>query len=112
VQYDVNNENIYMKKIEEFFHHDFERSYLGKMHRITSHTPLANVCSVIFRLKQYFTSKNSLLPANLWLVGHMHEFIQQRLVTMNKEKSVDDLLQLMMDAVHSDKVHTISLHEC
>jgi hypothetical protein len=104
VQYDVNNNNIYMKKIEEFFSNDFERTFLGKLHRITSHTQLANLCSFLFRLKQSFRSKNSSIPAQIWLVGHMHEFIQQRYIDINQKKSVDDLLQLMIDAVHSDKV--------
>jgi hypothetical protein len=101
-----------MKKITEFFSNDFERSYLGKMHRASSHTRLANVCAAIFRLKRYFESKNSLLPPGLWLMGHMHEFVQQRYVDMSKEKSVDDLLQLMLDAVHSDKVLIVLFHKC
>jgi hypothetical protein len=107
VQYDVNNNNIYMRKIEELFAKDSERTFLAKIHRITSHTQLTNLCPMIFRLEQFFKSKNSLIPANLWLMGHMHEFIQQRFVEMNTKKSVDDLLQLMIDAVHSDKVRFV-----
>jgi hypothetical protein len=96
-----------MKKIEELFANDFERTFLAKIHRITSHTQLANMCSFIFRLKQFFKTKNSCLPANLWLIEHMHEFIQQRYIDINKKKSIDDLLQLMIDAVHSDKVRIV-----
>ncbi len=95
-----------MKKIEEFFSNNFERTFLAKMHRITSHTQLANISSLLFRLKQFFKSKNSSLPAHLWLMGHMHEFIQQRFIDINHTKSADDLLQLMIDSVHSDKVYT------
>jgi hypothetical protein len=111
VQYDLNNKNIYMKKIEEFFSKDFERTFLAKIHRITSHTQLAHICSFVFRLKQFFESKNSSLPPQLWLVAHMNEFIQQRFIDINKKKSVDDLLQLMIDSVHSDKVHTDLNHK-
>jgi hypothetical protein len=100
----MNNNNTYMKKIEEFFSNDFERTFLAKMHRITSHTQLANVSSFLFRLKQFCKSKKSSLPAQLWLVGHMHEFIQQRFIDINQKKPADDLLQLMIDSVHSDKV--------
>ena len=96
-----------MKKIEELFGNDFERTFLAKIHRIASHTLLANIPSLIFRLKQFFKTKNSLLPANLWLIEHMHEFIQQRYIDMNKKKSIDDLLQIMIDALHSDKVRIV-----
>jgi len=109
VQYDVNNNNIYMKKIEEFFSNNFEHTFLAKIHRITSHTQLANISSVLFRLKQVCKSKNSSLPAQFWLVEHMHEFIQQRFIDINQKKSVDDILQLMIDSVHSDKVHRVLL---
>ncbi|CAF1383380.1 unnamed protein product [Rotaria sp. Silwood1] len=42
VQYDLDNNNIYMKKVEELFRHDFERTRLGRIHRATSNTLLAN----------------------------------------------------------------------
>ena len=106
VQHDVNNTNIYMRKVEEFFSKNFERTFLAKMHRITPHIQLANLCSFIFRMKQSYQKNNSSLPAHLWLMEHMHEFIQQRFVDLNHNKSADDLLQLMIDAVHSDKVCT------
>jgi len=93
-----------MKKIEEFFSKDFDRTFLARIHRITSHTQLANISPFLFRLKQYYNNNKSSLPAQLWLVKHMHEFIQQRFIDINKKQSVDDLLQLMIDAVHSDKV--------
>jgi len=93
-----------MKKIEEFFSNDLERTLLAKIHRITSHTQLAYVFSFLFRLKQFCKSQNSSLPAHLWLMGHMNEFIQQRFIDINQKKSADDLLQLMIDSVHSDKV--------
>jgi hypothetical protein len=37
-------------------------------------------------------------------MGHMNEFIQQRYIDINKKRSVDDLLQLMIDAIHSGEV--------
>ena len=104
VQYDVDNTNIYMNKVEEFFANDFERTFLAKLHRITPHRLLANLCSFLFRLKQNFQRSDSSLPPHLWLMGHMHEFIQQRFIDHDQKKSVDDLLQLMIDAIHSDKV--------
>ncbi len=100
----MNNNNIYMKKIEEFFSNDLERTLLAKIHRITSHTQLAYVFSFLFRLKQFCKSQNSSLPAHLWLMRHMHEFIQQRFIDINQKKAADDLLQLMIDSVHLDKV--------
>jgi cytochrome P450 len=92
-----------MKKVEEFFSKNFERTFLAKIHRITPHIQLANLCSFLFRLKQSCRRNNSSLPAHLWLIEHMHEFIQQRFIDLNQKKSVDDLLQLMIDAVHSEK---------
>ncbi|CAF0846572.1 unnamed protein product [Adineta steineri] len=104
VQYDDYNENIYMKKVEELFAKDSERAFLAKIHRITAHTLLTNICPIIFRLKRYFRTKNSPIQANLWLMEHMHEFIQQRSIDEDhQKKSIDDLLQLMIDAVHSNK---------
>ncbi|CAF3981022.1 unnamed protein product [Rotaria sordida] len=103
VQCDLNNNNIYMKKVVELFQHDFERTCLGKIHRATSHTLLANVWAFIYRLEQFFKGKNSSLPAGIWLRKHMYEFIQQRYIDLNKKKSVEDFVQLMIDAVHSDK---------
>ena len=107
VQYDVDNTNIYMKKVEEFFANDFERTFLAKLHRITPHIQLANLCSFLFRMKQACRRTDSSLPAHLWLVEHMHEFIQQRFINIDQKKSVDDLLQLMIDTIHSEKVSII-----
>lgn len=109
VQYDVDNTNVYMRKVEEFFAKDFERTLLAKLHRITPHRQLANLCSVVFRLKQNFQRSDSSLPPHLWLIGHMDEFIQQRFIDIKQKKSVDDLLQLMIDAIHSDKVFSLPL---
>ena len=93
-----------MQKVKEFFSKNFERTFLAKMHRITPHVQFANLCSFLFHLKQSCTNNDASLPAQLWLIGHMHEFIQQRFVDLKQKRSVDDLLQLMIDAVQSDKV--------
>ena len=111
MQDDLNNNNIYMKKVEELFRHDFERTRLGKIHRATSNTLLANLWVFIYRLQQSFKSKNTSLPAGIWLRTHMYEFIQQRHIDLNKRKSVEDFVQLMIDAVNSDKVYIIVLHK-
>jgi hypothetical protein len=111
VQLDVNNTNMYMKKAEEFFANDFERTYIGKMHRVLSHTPLETICSLIYRVQQFFINRKASIPAHLWLIGHMHEFIQQRYIDINEKKSVDDLLQLMIDAIDSNEVRIILFYK-
>lgn len=93
-----------MKKIEEFFSKNFERTLLAKMHRISPHIQLAKMCSYILRLKQFLNNNKTSLPPQIWLVEHMREFIQQRFIDIDQKKSSDDLLQLMIDAVQSDKV--------
>ncbi|CAF3944887.1 unnamed protein product [Adineta steineri] len=103
VQNDMNNNNIYMKKIEELFAKDFERTNLGKIHRIISHTRLARICSLLYQLKQFFHCQTSSLPANFWLIENMQKFIQQRVIELDNKKRVDDFIQLMIDAVHSEK---------
>lgn len=103
VQDDINNTNIYMQKVEEFFSKNFERTLLARIHRISPHIQLAKICSYLLQLKQFFQKKTS-TPAQLWLIEHMHEFVQQRFINIEKKKTTDDLLQLMIDAVHSNKV--------
>jgi len=98
-----------MRKVGELFAHDSERATLAKPHRLTSHTFLAYVSMILFHVQRLLTTKQSSMPANLWLLEHMHEFIEQRLHDINTNKSADDVIQLMVDAVHSNKVGHIFL---
>jgi hypothetical protein len=100
-----------MKKAEEVFADDFEVSYLGKMHRTLSYTPLVKICSFIFRIQQFFKNNKASVPAYLWLIGHMQEFIQQRYIDLSKKKSSEDLLQLMIDAIALNEVHSVLRHK-
>ena len=105
VQEDFNNSNnIYFKKIEELFAKDFERTTLARFHRALNETPIASLCSFLFRFKRLLLGSKLSLPASLWLMGHMNQFVEQR-ITKNSEEKVNDLLQLMIDAFHSDKVN-------
>ena len=93
------------------FSKDFERSFLAKLHRISPHLQLAKLCTYVLRFKQFYNKNNSSLPAHLWLVGHMHEFVQQRFSDEDqKKKPTDDLFQLMLDAVQSDEVGASITH--
>ncbi|UJR16556.1 hypothetical protein I4U23_003457 [Adineta vaga] len=103
IQNDMEKKNIYMKKVEELFAKNAEYTVLAKMHRITSHTILGSICVILFQLKRFFTKNESSIQANIWLMEHMHDFIQQRFIDIKSQKPTDDLLQLMIDAVHSDK---------
>jgi hypothetical protein len=58
---------------------------------------LSNLCSFIFHLKHRFQNDKSSLPANLWLIEHMHLFIQQN--------STNNLLQLIIDSLNSHKIN-------
>jgi len=89
------------------FSKDFERTPLAKMHRLMPNSLLANVCSYLFRLKHFFTRRITTPSAKLWLLEHMHQFVQQRLTETNNNKSTVDLLQLMIDAVDSEKVNNL-----
>ncbi|CAF3694472.1 unnamed protein product [Rotaria sp. Silwood1] len=102
IQYDIDNKNIYMKKVQEVLEKDFERSFLARIHRIMPFSFLANICSILFRLQHIFKYEKSSFPANFWLINHMDQFIQQRFVQTNYQESTNDLLQLMIDAVQSD----------
>lgn len=74
------------------------------------HSFLANLCSVLFRLQYFFQDDKNILPANFWLINHMHQFIQQRFIQMNDHETKNDLLQLMIDALQSDKVSLLELY--
>ncbi|CAF4852218.1 unnamed protein product [Rotaria socialis] len=102
VQHDINHENIYMKKVQEVLGKDFGRSYLARIHRIMSCSFLANLCSFLFRRQYMFEYEKSSLPANFWLINHIHQFIQERF-QKNHQQTTNDLLQLMIDALQSDK---------
>lgn len=104
IQEDADSKNnIYFTKIEELFAKDFERTNLGRMYRIFANTPFAKVFPFLFRVKSYFLDANSDLPANLWLMKNMGQFIEQR-IEQNSTNVPNDLLQLMIDAFHSQKV--------
>ena len=96
-----------MKKIGEYLQMISNVSFLGKMHRIAPYSQLENICSYIYHLIQFFKSNKSVQPARFWLTAHMHEFIKQKLTDMDKNEPVDNLLQLMINAVHSDKVRIL-----
>ncbi|CAF3885510.1 unnamed protein product, partial [Rotaria magnacalcarata] len=103
VQHDINHENIYMKKVQEVLEKDFERSYLARIHRIMPRSFLANLCSFLFRLQYMFEYEKSSLPANFLLINHMHQFIQERFQKKKHQQTRNDLLQLRIDALRSDK---------
>ena len=93
-----------MQKAKELFAQDFERTRLAKLHRIMPTTQLASACSYVFRFKRWATSGKASVPASLWLIEHMHQFVQSRFTEINDNKPVVDLLQLMINSVGSDKV--------
>jgi hypothetical protein len=92
-----------MTKIEALFAHDFERTPWAKMHRILSNTLAAHLCALAYRLKRRLFSSSESLPASHWLLEHMQEFVQQRLVHADEAPGTD-LLQLMINAFHNDRV--------
>ncbi|CAF1078540.1 unnamed protein product [Adineta ricciae] len=103
VQNDMENQNIYMKKVAEMFAKNHELTLLPRMYRVTSHTVFGGICVLLFKLKRLITTNESKLQANVWLLEHMNEFVQQRFNKTETHKPTSDLLQLMMNAVHSDK---------
>ena len=112
VQDDYPQSNIYMDKVEEFFAKDFERTPLAKIHRILSDPRLAYLCSIVFRMKRLMFGTDSSLPANLWLIKHMQNFVRHRIeqrdvdVDDKDNRLTADLLQLMINAVHSKQVRS------
>ena len=103
-----------MNKIEELFANDFERTSIAKIHRILSNSPLASLCPSIYRfihfIENLLPNCKSTIPAHLWLFTHMEEFIQLRTTTeTHPTEPINDLLQLMIEAFHSNKVHLNSL---
>ncbi|CAF1044944.1 unnamed protein product [Adineta steineri] len=99
VQNDLNDTNIYLKKMKEMSDNDLEYTFLGKIHRIISTTQLANICTYLFRFKQWI---NWGTPTDVWFSEHIHQLVQPRFKQINQEHTLD-LLQLMIDAVHSEK---------
>lgn len=97
-----------MNKVQQVLENDFERSYIARIHRIMPHSWLANFCSFLFRLQHLIQNEDSALPANFWLINHMHQFIQQRFTQFNHREKPSDLLQLMIDAVQTGKVSDFS----
>jgi len=106
VQYDFNNTNIYMKKIEEFFSFNFERTFLARIHRILPWKQVAYVYSYLFRLKEFYLQNQSTSnSAQIWLLKNMNQFVQQR---FTKSQNANDFFQLMIDATRSDNEHLSS----
>ena len=93
-----------MQKVAEMFAKNAELTLLARIHRVTSHTIFGDMCALLFKLNRLITMNDSQLQANIWLLEHMKEFVQQRFDKNPKHESTNDLLQLMMNAVHSDKV--------
>ncbi|CAF3641206.1 unnamed protein product [Adineta steineri] len=78
---------------------DLEYTFLGKIHRIISTTQLANICTYLFCFKQWIYWGT---PTDVWFSEHIHQLVQPRFKQINQEHTLD-LLQLMIDAVHSEK---------
>jgi hypothetical protein len=98
VQNDTNYTNIYLQKMKEMFDNDVERTRLAKIHRIIPINQLASLCVYVFHFKRW---ANLGTPSDFWLSEHIH---QLRFEVINKEKTRVDLIQLLIDAGHSNEV--------
>jgi hypothetical protein len=85
--------------MKEMSDNDLEYTRLGKIHRSMSINPLANICVYLFHLKRW---TNWATPTDVWFSEHIHQLVEPRFKQINKGKTTVDLLQLMIDAVHSD----------
>jgi hypothetical protein len=102
VQSDTGNSNIYLQKMKEMSNNDLEHTRLGQIHRIIPTTLLANICVYLFNLKRWI---NWGTPTDVWFSEHIHQLVEPRFKEINRQQTTVDLLQLMIEAVHSgDKV--------
>jgi hypothetical protein len=99
VQGDVGNTNIYLQKMKEMSDNDLEYTRLAQLHRIMPTTLLANICAYLFHLKRW---TNWGTPTDVWFSEHIHQLVEPRFKEINRQQTPVDLLQLMIEAVHSD----------
>ena len=99
VQSNAGSANIYLQKLKEMSDNDLEYTRLAQIHRIAPNALFANLCACLFHLQQW---TNWGIPTDVWFSEHIYQLVEPRFQKINSKQTPIDVLQLMIEAVHSD----------